>query len=53
MRVSAFVLLLLGVPCWASEQSFLIIVSGIGGEPVYSERFKQWSEGMLDAAESR
>ena len=53
MRGFAFALLLLAGPCWGAEQSFLIIVSGIGGEPVYSERFKQWSQGMLDAAESR
>lgn len=53
MRAAVVVLLLLASPAWATSQSFVLIVSGIGGEPVYSERFRQWSETMLKAAESR
>ena len=38
---------------YEASQTFVVIVSGIGGEPLYSERFRQWSETMLKAAESR
>lgn len=53
MRTWLTALLLLATPASATPQSYLVIVSGIGGEPLYSERFKQWSETMLKAAESR
>jgi hypothetical protein len=46
-------LLILASPSWASERSFLIVVSGIGGEPVYREKFTQLSKAMIDAAEIR
>ena len=35
------------------ERSFLIVVSGIGGEPAYSETFAKWSKSMITAAEVR
>ena len=53
MRAWLISLLLLAMPAWATPQSFVLIVSGIGGEPLYSERFRQWSEMMLKTAESR
>ncbi len=53
MRAWLIALLLLTTPAWAASQTFVVIVSGIGGEPLYSERFRQWSETMLKAAESR
>ena len=46
-------LLILASPARAAERSFLIVVSGIGGEPVYSEKFAQWSKTLIDAAETR
>jgi hypothetical protein len=54
MRTLATVLLLaLTATCWASPRSYLLVVSGIGGEKVYRERFEQWSQTMLDAAGTR
>jgi len=46
-------LLILASPSWAAPRSFLIVASGIGGEPVYSETFAEWSKSMIDAAENR
>ena len=37
----------------AEGRSFLIVVSGIGGEPAYSETFAKWSKSMVTAAEVR
>ena len=37
----------------AAERSFLMVVSGIGGEPVFSEKFAKWSKTMINAAETR
>jgi hypothetical protein len=53
MRVWLITLLLLTTPAYAASQTFIVIVSGIGGEPLYSERFRQWSETMLKTAETR
>lgn len=49
----AFTLLVASTPCLAAGKSFLLVVSGIGGEPAYSERFAHWSKSMIEAAESR
>ena len=46
-------LLILASPSWAADRSFLIVVSGIGGERVYSEKFTNWSKTMINAAETR
>jgi hypothetical protein len=46
-------LLLAASPCWAIGDSHLIVVSGIGGEPAYSEKFTEWSKSMIEAAETR
>ena len=55
MRLPALALALLvaSTPCLAAGKSFLLVVSGIGGEPAYSERFAYWSKSMIEAAESR
>lgn len=53
MRALAIALLLVTTPCFAKGQSFLLVVSGIGGEPAYSERFAYWSKSMVQAAASR
>jgi len=37
----------------AAEKSFLLVVSGIGGEPAFSERFSHWSKTMIEATQSR
>ena len=53
-RTLAFVLLLLATPlAAAAERSFLIVVSGIGGEPEYSTKFATWSKDLVKAAEHR
>ena len=46
-------LLMLTSSAWAAQRSFLIIVSGIGGEVSYSEKFSKWSKTMISAAQSR
>ncbi len=53
MKTLIVALLMFTAPCWAAPRSFIVVVSGIGGEAVYSERFKHWAMTMLDAAESR
>ncbi len=45
-------LLMVTSASWAAQRSFLIVVSGIGGEPVYSEKFAKWSKTMIKAAET-
>jgi Peptidase C13 family len=40
-------------PVLAAEQSYLIVVSGIGGEAHYSEEFAAWSHTLIEAAEKR
>jgi len=53
-RTLAFALLLLATPlAAAAERSFLIVVSGIGGEPEYSTKFATWSKDLVKAAEHR
>ncbi len=37
----------------AAQRSFLIVVSGIGGEAVYSETFSKWSKTLMSAAQTR
>ena len=37
----------------AGAQTYLVIVSGIGGEPVYQERFLVWASALADAARDR
>ncbi len=46
-------LLILAPPSQAAERNFLIVASGIGGEPVYSEKFAEWSKTMISAAVDR
>ena len=41
------------VPAPAYAQTYLVIVSGIGGEPAYQERFLAWSSALADAARDR
>ena len=50
---SAALLLSLSSAVWAEQRSFLIVVSGIGGEAVYSERFAHWSNTLITAAGTR
>jgi hypothetical protein len=37
----------------AAGVSYLVIVTGLGGEPAYRERFHQWAVMMQDAAKER
>lgn len=53
MRALLVTLLMVAAPCFAAPKSFLIVVAGVGGEPVYSERFAAWTQTMLEAAQSR
>ena len=49
----ALLLLSLWASAWADQRSFLIVVSGIGGEAVYSETFANWARTLITAAETR
>ncbi len=51
--VAAFLALFvsLGASAQATDRSFLMIVSGIGGEAVYSKIFTRWSHSLITAAE--
>ncbi|MET0282707.1 MAG: hypothetical protein ABW278_16490 [Steroidobacteraceae bacterium] len=37
-------------PCLGNAAMHVLVVAGIGGEPVYEERFAQWSEQVAQAA---
>lgn len=50
--VLGLVALLAPVPATA-QQSFLLVVSGLSGEPRYAEAFHGWAIEMLEAAEVR
>jgi hypothetical protein len=41
-----------GTPVLAA-QSYLVVVSGLGGEPHYSDEFHSWGVAMVDAARDR
>jgi hypothetical protein len=50
--------LLLALACTAgasalAAQSHVVVISGIGGEPAYSDRFHGWGTAMVDAARTR
>lgn len=53
LTMATTLLMMVTWPAWAAERSFLIVASGIGGEPVYSEKFAEWSKTMIDAAVDR
>jgi hypothetical protein len=36
-----------------AAQTYLVVVSGIGGEPVYQERFQTWGSALVSAARDR
>ena len=42
--------LTLGAAARAAAQTWLLVVSGLGGEPAYTERFHEWSTALVDAA---
>jgi hypothetical protein len=37
----------------AAAQTYLVVVSGIGGEPAYQERFLVWGSALVEAAQER
>ena len=47
----------LGQPAASANQSlgetYLVVVAGLGGEPIYRERFHQWSLALVEAATDR
>jgi hypothetical protein len=40
-------------PIASSQETHLLIVAGLGGEPEYSEAFRAWSSSLYSAAEKR
>lgn len=45
--------LLASMPLAASAQSHLLVVSGLGGDPKYTDDFHRWGTSMVDAARKR
>ncbi|MFO1351450.1 MAG: C13 family peptidase [Gammaproteobacteria bacterium] len=41
------------IPALALADSHLLVVSGISGEPEFSDTFQRWSQTLIDAAEQR
>jgi hypothetical protein len=41
------------LPGAGTAQTYLVVVSGIGGEPVYRERFQTWGSALVSAARDR
>jgi hypothetical protein len=37
----------------AVAQTYYVVVSGVGGDPTYTQRFTQWGDMVVDAARSR
>lgn len=51
MRVVAALLVLLSVAIpAAAQQTHLLIISGLGGDPQYTEQFHKWATTLIDAA---
>jgi len=54
MRIAFAPVLLLACALTArAEDSYLVVVSGLGGEPKYSDAFYQWSVDLMGAAEKK
>jgi len=51
-RAGFLAVLLAACPAGA-EESYLLLVSGLSGEPKYAEAFQQWGSGLMDAAQKR
>lgn len=46
-------LLVLGVVRSAPAQTYVVVVSGVGGDPQYAERFTRWGTQVVEAARTR
>ena len=51
-RLAAIVMVALAVPAGAQD-THLLLVAGLGGEPHYAETFRAWSSALQAAAEKR
>ncbi len=52
-RRLSLALLLLALPAAAAARPLLLVVSGLGGEALYSERFERWSLSLVETAAQR
>jgi hypothetical protein len=50
---AALIGLLLLNPSLEAQESHLLVVTGLGGEPEYSDAFHEWAIKMIDAAENK
>ncbi len=50
---AAFFALWLGLPALLAAEATLVVVTGLGGEPRYEERFHAWAATLVDAAADR
>lgn len=51
-RLTAIAAIALALPAGAQD-THLLLVAGLGGEPQYAESFRAWSSALLSAAEKR
>ena len=53
--LGALLVALVGVPAAVAEaqQTHLLVITGLGGDPEYTERFHQWATTLIDAAKTR
>ncbi len=52
-RWAAAALLALAMQSAAADQRFVLVVSGLGGEPVYRERFQRWAVSLVETLRDR
>ncbi len=50
--VAATAVLLSGAVPAAAQQTHLLIIAGLGGDPQYTEQFHKWATTLIDAAQS-
>jgi hypothetical protein len=50
LAVALFVLLLSAAGSARAADTYLLVISGIGGEPYYSDLFQRWSTSMVEVA---
>ncbi len=52
-RWAAVLLLAVAMQTAAADQRFVLVVSGLGGEPVYRERFQRWALSLVETMRDR
>ena len=53
--LGALLAALVGIPAAVAEaqQTHLLVITGLGGDPEYTQQFHQWATTLIDAAKTR